>query len=141
VRAYGKQRCGERIVFLGMRNDVAALLPDFDIAVQPSHTEGVAGTVVEAQLLDVPVVATNVGGQPDLIVPGETGWLVPPRDPPALAAAILDVLRDPAQTRQIVTRGHARAETLFNGKRNNAEVTQMYATILARREERNRVEC
>ena len=70
VRAYAKEQCGDRALFLGMRADVPELLPDFDIAVQPSHTEGVAGTAVEAQLLGIPVIATNVGGQPDLIV----GW-------------------------------------------------------------------
>lgn len=132
VRAYGRAQCGDDIAFLGMRDDVPALLPDFDIAVQPSYTEGVAGTAVEAQLLDVPVVATDVGGQPDLIIPGETGWLVPPKDPPALAAAILDALRDPERLARIARAGHARAAACFNGKVNNAEVVTMYETILER---------
>ncbi|MGI8688068.1 MAG: glycosyltransferase [Thermomicrobiales bacterium] len=131
VRAYGKARCGDRLAFLGMRSDVPELLPDFDIAVQPSHTEGVAGTAVEAQLLGIPVIATNVGGQPDLIVDGETGWLVPPKDPPAMAAAILDALHDPERTRAMAARGHDRAEALFNGKANNAAVLEMYARMLA----------
>jgi glycosyltransferase involved in cell wall biosynthesis len=132
VRAYGREACGDGIVFPGMRDDVPELLPDFDLAVQPSHTEGVAGTAVEAQLLDVPVVATNVGGQPDLIVHGKTGWLVPPKDPPALAAAILDALSDPERTRAIARAGHARAVTLFNGKQNNAAVARVYRVILER---------
>jgi len=132
VRAYGRAKCGDRIAFLGMRDDVPELLPDFDIAVQPSHTEGVAGTAVEAQLLDVPVVATNVGGQPDLIVDGETGWLVPPKDPTATAAAILDALSDPERTRRIAARGHERAAARFNGKINNAAVVAIYGTILER---------
>ncbi len=139
VRAYGRAKCGDRVAFLGMRDDVPELLPDFDIAVQPSHTEGVAGTAVEAQLLDVPVVATDVGGQPDLIVDGETGWLVPPKDPPALAAAILDALGNPERTRQIAARGHARAAACFNGKQNNAEVVAMYGTILEREGGRHNV--
>jgi len=132
VRAYGRAKCGDRIAFLGMRDDVPELLPDFDIAVQPSHTEGVAGTAVEAQLLDVPVIATNVGGQPDLIVDGETGWLVPSKDPPAMAAAILGALSDPERTRRIAARGHVRAAARFDGKRNNAEVVAMYGAILER---------
>lgn len=132
VRAYARKKCGDRAIFLGMRSDVPELLPDFDIAVQPSHTEGVAGTCVEAQLLGIPVVSTNVGGQSDLIVDGETGWLVPPKDPPAMAAAILDALHDPERTRTIARAGHDRAERLFNGKTNNAEVVGMYRTILAR---------
>ncbi|MDQ2787149.1 MAG: glycosyltransferase, partial [Chloroflexota bacterium] len=116
---------------LGMRSDVPALLPDFDIAVQPSHTEGVAGTCIEAQLLGIPVIATNVGGQSDLIVDGETGRLVPPKDPPAMAAAILDALHGPERTRVMAARGHDRAEALFNGKTNNAAVLEMYARMLA----------
>jgi glycosyltransferase involved in cell wall biosynthesis len=132
VRAYARQKCGDRALFLGMRADVPELLPDFDIAVQPSHTEGVAGTAVEAQLLGIPVIATNVGGQPDLIVDGETGWLVPPKNPPALAAAILDALSNPARTRAMAARGHDRAEALFNGKTNNAAVVEMYTRILSR---------
>jgi len=132
VREYAREKCGDRAVFLGMRTDVPELLPDFDIAVQPSHSEGVAGTAVEAQLLGIPVVATNVGGQPDLIVDGETGWLVPPKDPPAMAAAILDALHNPERTRAIARAGHDRAERLFNGKTNNAEVVGIYQTILAR---------
>jgi len=131
VRAYAREKCGDRAVFLGMRADVPELLPDFDIAVQPSHTEGVAGTCIEAQLLGIPVIATNVGGQSDLIVDGETGRLVPPKDPPAMAAAILDALHDPERTRAMAARGHDRAEALFNGKANNAAVLEMYARMLA----------
>lgn len=118
VRAYAREKCGDRAVFLGMRADVPELLPDFDIAVQPSHTEGVAGTAVEAQLLGIPVIATDVGGQPNLIVDGETGWLVPPKDPPAMAAAILDALSNPVRTRAMDARGRDRAAALFNGKAN-----------------------
>jgi glycosyltransferase involved in cell wall biosynthesis len=132
VRVYGWEACGAGIAFLGMRDDVPELLPDFDLAVQPSHTEGVAGTAVEAQLLDVPVIATNVGGQPDLIVHGKTGWLVPPKDPPALAATILDALGDPERMRAIARAGHARAVALFNGKQNNAVVARVYGVILER---------
>jgi glycosyltransferase involved in cell wall biosynthesis len=132
VRAYGRAMCGDRVTFLGMRADVPELLPDFDIAVQPSHTEGVAGTAVEAQLLGIPVIATNVGGQPDLIVDGETGWLVPPKDPSAMAAAILDALNHPDRTRAMAAKGRDRAAALFNGKTNNADVLEMYRTILER---------
>lgn len=132
VRAYARKLCGDRAVFLGTRKDVPELLPDFDIAVQPSHSEGVAATAVEAQLLNIPVIATNVGGQPDLIDPGVTGWLVPPRDPPELARAIMQALHDPARTRQIALRGCERAKELFDGRKNNREVLNIYHSILGR---------
>jgi len=133
VRAYARRLCGDRAIFLGTRADVPRLLPDLDIAVQPSHTEGVAATAVEAQLLGIPVIATNVGGQPDLIVDGETGWLVPPRDPARLAAAILDAVRDPEHTRVMALAGQERARRLFNGVENNRQVLDIYHTILSRR--------
>jgi len=132
VRAYARRLCGDRAIFLGTRADVPRLLPDLDIAVQPSHTEGVAATAVEAQLLGIPVIATNVGGQPDLIVDGETGWLVPPRDPARLAAAILDAVRDPEHTRTMALAGQERARRLFNGVENNRQVLGIYHTILSR---------
>ncbi len=133
VRAYARRLCGDRAIFLGTRADVPRLLPDLDIAVQPSHTEGVAATAIEAQLLGIPVIATNVGGLPDLIVPGETGRLVPPRDPARLAAAILDAVRDPEQTRMMALAGQERARRLFNGVENNRQVLDIYHTILSRR--------
>lgn len=130
VRSYARAKCGDRAVFLGMRGDVPMLLPDFDVAVQPSHSEGVAGSAVEAQLLGVPVVATAVGGLPDLVVPGENGWLVPPRDPARLAAAILDALGNPDEARAMGMRGRERARQLFDGKRKSAEVVDIYQRVL-----------
>jgi len=131
VRAYGKARCGERIVFLGERADVPELLPGLDLAVQPSHTEGVAGTTKEALLSRVPVISTDVGGQADLIVHGETGWLVPAKEPRAMAAAILEALRDPARAQAMVVKGDRHLRAHFDGERNNAEVVRIYEAILA----------
>jgi glycosyltransferase involved in cell wall biosynthesis len=77
VREYAKKRLGGRAIFLGTRNDVAELYPDLDVVVHPSHSENVGGAR-ESLLLAVPTIATNVGGFPDLVKPGETGWLEPP---------------------------------------------------------------
>jgi glycosyltransferase involved in cell wall biosynthesis len=136
VRAYGKKKCGKRAIFMGTRHDVAGLLPDFDISVQPSHSEGVAATAVEAQLLGIPLIATNVGGQPDLVVHGETGWLVPPRDPTRLAEAILEALHDPVRARKMATKGRDRAQQLFDVKVNSRRVLEFYDTILTQCESR-----
>jgi glycosyltransferase involved in cell wall biosynthesis len=133
IRAYARERCGDHAIFMGTRDDVPDLLPDFDVAVQPSHSEGVAATAVEAQLLGIPVVATNVGGQPDLIKQGETGWLVPPRDPSAMARAILDIVQHPERARAVVAAGRERAMRCFNGVQQSHEVYAFYRTILARR--------
>lgn len=132
VRTYGRMRCGDRAIFLGTRADVPALLPDFDIAVQPSHTEGVAATAVEAQLLGVPLVATNIGGLPDLVEDGETGWLVPARSPARLSHAIMKVLRDPERARLMAAKGQERARALFDGERKASQVVDIYEEILSR---------
>ena len=80
---------------MGERNDVPDLLASFDVFAYPSRFEGLCLAVIEAQAAGVPVVATPVGGIPENVVDGETGLLVPPRDPAALAAAINRLLEDP----------------------------------------------
>ena len=84
-----------RTHFLGRRRDVPRLLSRVALAVLPSWAEGVPNAVMEAMAAARAVVATRVGGCPELIEDGVSGLLVPPRDPPALAAALGRLLRDP----------------------------------------------
>lgn len=84
-----------RIEFAGDRADVTELLPAFDVFVQPSRYEGLPLAVVEAMVCGVPVVATAVNAVGDVVIPGETGLLVPPQRPDLLATAIGEVLDDP----------------------------------------------
>lgn len=88
---------------------------------------------MEPLLSGVPVVATNVGGLPDLIIPGKTGWLVPPRNPEALAAAILDALRNPEEARARALAGQARARCMFDVEITARGVASAYETMLAQR--------
>ena len=87
-------RVAHRVVFTGRRDDVPAVTAALDVAVLPSYREAQGLTVLEAMALSRPVVASNVGGIPEMIEDGVTGLLVPPRDPEALAAAIVRLLRD-----------------------------------------------
>jgi len=80
----------------GSRDDVPTLLRMLDIFVLPSLSEGISNTILEAMACGIPVVATAVGGNPELVVEGETGALVPRADPAALARALLDYVRQPA---------------------------------------------
>jgi glycosyltransferase involved in cell wall biosynthesis len=84
----GKLGLGNRVIFTGFRKDVPQILAAVDIPVIPSLTENLGGAV-EPLLMEKPVVASHVGGLPDLVINGETGFTVPPRDPNALAVAIL----------------------------------------------------
>jgi glycosyltransferase involved in cell wall biosynthesis len=85
---------GRHVVFLGTRQDVPECLAALDLFVLPSLNEGMGRALVEAMAVGLPVVATRVGGVPDIVAHGTTGLLVPPQDAEALAAAVLELLRD-----------------------------------------------
>jgi glycosyltransferase involved in cell wall biosynthesis len=88
---------GGNVLFPGERQDVPDLLPALDVFVLPSRYEGLPTVVVEAMLAGVPVVATAVNAVTDLVIPGETGLLVPPRRPDLLASAVRQLLDSPAE--------------------------------------------
>ncbi|MEF8794674.1 MAG: TIGR03088 family PEP-CTERM/XrtA system glycosyltransferase [Thiohalorhabdus sp.] len=98
----------------GSRDDVANLLPAFDLFALPSLAEGISNTVLEALASGVPVVATRVGGNAELVTPGETGALVPPEDPEALAAALAAYLDGPERLPREAETARARAVERFS---------------------------
>lgn len=89
----------ERAVFTGFRTDVPKLLPELTISVQPSLSEGLSNVILESMAAGLPMVVTDVGGNPELIRDGVDGLVVPPADPPALAASIGRLLADPERAR------------------------------------------
>ena len=80
------------VLFLGFRNDITCLLNTLDLFVLPSVSEGLPNVVLEAMACSLPVVATSVGGVPEILANKQNGILVPPRDPMAIATAILELL-------------------------------------------------
>lgn len=133
VRSYAQRQCGDRVIFLGTRYDVPDIYADLDLAVHPSYTENVGGAV-ESCLAGVPTIATRVGGLPDLVRDGVTGWLVPPRDPPALARAIRDALSDPLEARKRGEAGYQLARELFDVRQTAHEIVEIYQTLSAKRQ-------
>jgi glycosyltransferase involved in cell wall biosynthesis len=117
------------LTFLGTRRDIPAIYPDLDLAVVPSHSENCGGAI-EPLLSCVPVVTTNVGGLPDLVQNGKTGWLVPPRNPKELAHAILEALQNPAEGRRRAKEGQSLAQSMFEVKTTGREVAAVYEKIL-----------
>ena len=97
--------------FVGHRSDVPQLLSLFDVFALPSIAEACPISILEAMAMERPVVATRVGGVPEQIVDGEHGWLVPPKDPEALADALRDALESPAECRR---RGEAARRRVLN---------------------------
>jgi glycosyltransferase involved in cell wall biosynthesis len=132
VREHAAKKCGNRVIFLGTRQDVLDLYPDFDVAVHPSLSENVGG-VVESLLHTVPTIATSVGGFPDLVRHGETGWLVPPANPQKLADTIIEVLQDPVHAKEMSNYGKDLAIQLFDVRRNAEEIIEIYKNILGKR--------
>jgi glycosyltransferase involved in cell wall biosynthesis len=118
----------ERFVFTGERTDVASLLPAFDVFAMASRYEGLPCAVVEAMRCGIPVVATAVNSVPDLVVPGESGVLVPPGRPELLAAAIDGVLDDPRTAERLVRQGRTRAGSDFDAERLGEVLDQVYST-------------
>ena len=99
-------RIAHRVVFTGRRDDVPAVTAALDVAVLPSYREAQGLSILEAMALSRPVVASNVGGIPEMIEDGRTGLLVPPHDADALAAAIIRLLKDHPFADTIGRAGH-----------------------------------
>jgi glycosyltransferase involved in cell wall biosynthesis len=85
-----------------------------DVFVLPSLSEGLSMAILEAMIAGKPVVATQVGGNPELVLHGETGFLVPPRDSQALASSLVTLLTNRQQAAQFAEKGKCRAEGQFS---------------------------
>jgi glycosyltransferase involved in cell wall biosynthesis len=92
------------VLFLGLRRDIAEIMPLFDVVVLPSLNEGMGRAAVEAMAAGRPVIGSRVSGIQDVVSDGETGLLVPPADPAALARAIIRCLSLPALAAALSTR-------------------------------------
>ena len=114
-----------RLRLLGYRTDVADILAAADIFVLPSHFEGLPMSVIEAMLAGLPVVATDIRGPREQVVPGETGLLVPVRDPAALATALRQLAEDAALRAQMGAAGLARARDMYDETRVVAHTIQL----------------
>jgi sugar transferase (PEP-CTERM/EpsH1 system associated) len=128
--ALGLEDC---VRFLGYRGEVGRLLRQADLFVLSSVSEGVSLTLLEAMASSLPIVATAVGGNGEVVVPGETGLLVPPQAPEALATATLSLLNDPNRARQMGQRGRQRAEEWFDVCRVVGRYEQLYLDLLRQR--------
>jgi glycosyltransferase involved in cell wall biosynthesis len=115
----------------GPRDDVPALMAAADLLVHPSHEEGFSNVILETMAAGKAVVATAVGGIPEAVVDGETGILVPPRDPERLAGAVLSLLRDPERARAMGSAGRRRVLAHFPLKGMVREIEEMYEDLLS----------
>ena len=122
-----------RVIFLGYRDDVCDLLSSCDLFVLPSLFEGLPLSVLEAMAAGKPVVATAIGGTDEAVVHGETGLLVPPANPAALAKAMRMVLSDHVMSRRLGAAGRARAHQEFSTETMVQRITKIYGELLESR--------
>jgi glycosyltransferase involved in cell wall biosynthesis len=114
ARRYG---IASRVFFLGWRTDVPRLMAGFDIFLLPTLQEGFGLVLLEAMAARTPIVASAVSAVPEIVAHGETGLLVPPRDPAALSQALLTLIADPPLRQHMGLLGEDRLETAFSAER------------------------
>ena len=119
-----------KIVFTGQSNNIPSILGNMDIFVLPSLWEGMSRVILEAMASGKPVVSTNVGGTPEVVIDKETGLLVPPEDPEKLAEAIVSLIKDPSMRKRMGENGRRRIENFFTIKRHVDAVENLYGSIL-----------
>lgn len=126
VRSLG---LGDRITFAGFREDVPSVLAGMDVFVLPSLNEGMGRVLVMAMALGKPIVATRVGGVPELLGDGEAGILVPPGDPTAIADAVSGLLADPRRASALGGAGRRRA-LRYSAEAMISELAKLYHEVV-----------
>ena len=121
-----------RVVLTGFRDDVDRILPQVDILAQSSHTEGLPNVVLEACAARIPVVATAVGGTPEVVDDGVSGYLIQPGDPAALAARLLELLRSRELRERMGAAGREHVRAHFSFARQTAEYERLFAEFSGR---------
>ena len=121
------------IRFLGSRTDVPRLLAISDVLAHPSLEEGFCNAILEAMAAGKAVVATSVGGNPEAVVEGLTGILVPPGDAESLAEALVGALKDPDKARKMGVEGRARVEKEFGLRAMVERYERAYLDLLERK--------
>ncbi|MFN3486623.1 MAG: glycosyltransferase, partial [Planctomycetota bacterium] len=131
-RAAARAGLADAVIFPGER-DSSEVLSSFDLFVQPSLYESQGLAILEAMAAGRPVIATDVGGVRDVVRDGETGLLVPPKDPGALAAALVELARAPERAGALAARARAEVRERFSVDRMVASYAQLYRRLAHRR--------
>jgi glycosyltransferase involved in cell wall biosynthesis len=124
---------GAHVQFLGEVRDIPTLLAGASLLALPSLTEGISLTLLEAMACGLPVVATRVGGNPEVVVDGATGYLVPPQQPASLAERVLELFQKPELGRTMGRHGRGRVEAHFRVSEMVARYEDLYHEVLRRR--------
>jgi glycosyltransferase involved in cell wall biosynthesis len=121
---------GDRVHFTGFRTDAAEWIRTFDFSVLSSVKEGLSNTVIESMAAGKPVIATAVGGNPEVIVEGETGFLLPTREPELFGAAIANLVANPERIRALGHASKLRVESLFSVEKMVDNTSNLYLDLI-----------
>jgi len=122
----------DKVSFLGFRGDIPELLQTFDLFVLTSIKEGTSLTILEAMAAGLPVVATDVGGNPEIVEHGHTGYIVPPKHPERLADAIIEVLSDRERATTMGANGRIIAQQKYSLENMCRAYEDIYWKLLAK---------
>jgi glycosyltransferase involved in cell wall biosynthesis len=118
------------VIFAGMRKDVPEILSVLNVFALPSLNEGLPMALLEAQGAQIPVVATSVGAIPDVLQDGVTGILIPPKDPQAMAEAIIMILSDKKLASGIAQKGFDRVKDHFSSEKMASKYLSIYKELI-----------
>lgn len=119
--------------FLGYRRDISDVIPLMDVLVVPSLSEGFSNAIIEALYMSKPVIATNVGGNPEAIIHESTGVLVPPKDPAKMASAVINLFRNRKFAEELGNNGKKLVESKFLIQKMISETEELYSDLLSRK--------
>jgi glycosyltransferase involved in cell wall biosynthesis len=120
------------MIFTGFRTDIPEVMAGLDILAFPSHAEAFGDVLIEAMAMKLPVVSTNCDGVIEIVVNGETGIQVPPRDPRALSNALVRLIQDEQLRKSLGEAGRRRVEKIFDLKQRTDTLERLYARVLDR---------
>lgn len=120
----------EDVIFTGFQSDVSSFIEILDVSVLASLEEGFGRVIIESMALAKPIVGTSVGGIPEIITDKQTGLLVPPQDPDALAKAVLMLLENPTEAKRLGNNGSKFVFEKFTLEKHTEEVLKIYNSLL-----------
>jgi len=120
----------DKVIFSGFREDIPEIISALDVLVLTSISEGFGRVVIEAMAMAKPVVATNAGGIPDIVIDGETGILVPVKDPEAIANAVIEILSNTQKAELMGRQGRKRVEQFFTVEAHVEEIQKLYINLI-----------
>ena len=129
VKEYAKKALGDKVIFTGYRGDIYDIYPEVNVVVHPSHSENLGGAA-ESLMLAVPTISSDVGGFPDIVIPGETGCLVKSKNPEDLADKIIWAIEHQDEMKGMAKKGQVLVNELLDLENTSKVIYNVYEKIL-----------